>query len=152
MFNFRKKLRGDAMLDAVKNRVDLDLTAYIGSVREEGATDKDIREWWNMPDKQHQEIIEDNDLARLAVLKGLIDDGLTENAAIEQIKKTFPLYEFYEPGIIYLSVDSSLPYELLPRVNKYFNSIAVAEQCRDAINELSSMNAFIREQIKKGLL
>lgn len=153
MFNFFKPMRGDELLKIEKSRENFDLSYVFGEARKHGVTDDDIRAWWNMPDKQHEELMQENDAIRNAAYNQWIDEGFSKEEAISKIRKGFPVYDVYEPGLSYYE-DSNLPYELLPRVNNFINSLTPEEllHFKEESGKASSVNAFIRHLIKKGNL
>ena len=145
-------MRGESILEAEKQGDNLDLTAVLREVRSQGATDEDIRDWWNIPDTQHDEIQQEDDDFRNEAYKQSLADGLSEAEALKKLRKSFPIYEQYSPGGLHIDNDSNLPYELSPRVSRFFNSSEVTEKYKKEIEKASSINAFIRTQIKKKLI
>lgn len=154
MFNFFKSKRGDELLKIEKNNKNFDLMYVFSELRRQGVTDEDIKAWWNMPDEQHIELMQHCDIVRAAAFKALLDEGFSKKEAISRLKKGYPIYEIYKAGIMHDMKDDNLPYELLPRVNKYFNSLAPDKLSRlkEDVNKLSSMNVYIRDLIDKGII
>lgn len=154
MFNFLKPNRGDELLKIEKSHENFDVMYVFGELRKQGVTDEDIRTWWNMPDEQHVEIIQHSDNAKVAAFKALIDEGFSKKEAVSKLKKGYPIYEIYKAGIMHDMKDDNLPYELLPRVNKYFNSLTQDKlnRLKEDANRFSSMNAYIRDLINKGTI
>lgn len=142
-----ESLRGDEILRLEKEGNNIDLNATMKEVRRNGATDEDIRTWWNMPDSQHKEIQEEDNIAILAAVKSKIAEGLTEDEAMALVKKNWPRFTEYLPGIIY-GEDDFLPYELKHRIN--LRSTEMARDFKKQEADYSSMNAYIRNQIKEG--
>ena len=146
-------MRGDALLEIEKSKSDLDVSYVLRQVRAQGATDDDIKEWWNMPNEEWSDIIEDDDKAKYVAVKMLTDEGATYEEAVEKLKRSFPFYATYEPGYSY-SNNGPLPYELKVRINKYANSLSdeAKEILKEDLKNYSSMNAYIRVKIKEGLI
>lgn len=152
MFKFSKKKRGDEILRIEEAGEDLDICTMLKEVRSQGATDNDIREWWNMPDEQHLEIIQEDDEIRNKAYEQWLKDGDSKDEAISKVRKGFPIFEEYMPGILHTTQDSNLPYELSPRISRFFSSLEKISSFKDEIEESSSMNAFIRSLIKRELI
>lgn len=154
MFNFFKSKRGDELLKIEKSHENFDVTYVLGEVRRQGVIDENIRTWWNMSDEQHIELMQHCDNVKVAAFKALLDEGFSKKEAVLKLKKGYPIYEIYKAGIIHDMKDDSLPYELLPRVNKYFNSLAPDKlnSLKEDVNKLSSMNAYIRDLIDKKII
>lgn len=151
MFNFLKSKRGDQLLKTEKSHENFDVMYVFRELRGQGVTDEDIRTWWNMPDEQHAELMKECDVSKLAAFKTLLDAGYSKEEAVLKLKKGWPVYEIYEAGVIHDTKDDNLPYELLPRVNKYFNSLTQDKlnRLKEDANRFSSMNAYIRDLINK---
>lgn len=147
-------MRGDELLRVEKSRENFDISYVLGEARKQGVNDEDIRGWWNMPDEQHDELMQENDAIRDMAYKQWLGEGYSKEEAISKVRKGFPIYEIYEPGIIHSSKDSNLPYELLPRVNKFFISLASDKllNYKEEIDRSSSMNALIRDLIDKKII
>jgi hypothetical protein len=145
-------MRGDKMLEIEKNKLDLDVSYILKEVRKQGVTDNDIREWWNLPDEQHKEIMEEDDDACRSAINQLIDSGISRDEAILKLKKGYPIFGEYMPGIMHDDKDDILPYELKIRVNNFFNSVEKLTGYKEDIEKASSMNSFIRSLVKKDLI
>lgn len=125
--------------------------------RSEGATDDDIRQWWNMNDLERYMIIaNDNHFNMVKILEG-IESGKEKIEAIEDIKKYTPIYG-PPPKNISKSKgkDEPLPYELKDRINKYIEEYNIknpsGEELKKKWKSYSSFNVLIRDEIKKGNL
>lgn len=154
MFNFFKSKRGDELLKIEKNHENFDISYVLGEARRQGVTDEDIRTWWNMPNEQHMELMQHCDNVKVAAFKTLLDEGFSKKEAVSKLKKGYPSYEIYMAGIMHDMKDDNLPYELLPRVNKYFNSLAPDKlnRLKEDVNKLSSMNAYVRDLIDRKII
>lgn len=154
MFNFFKSKRGDELLKNEKSNENFDMMYVFRELRRQGVTDEDIRTWWNMPDEQHVELMQHCDTVKVAAFKALLDEGFSKKEAVSKLKKGYPIYEIYKAGIMHDMKDDNLPYELLPRVNRYFNSLASDKlnRLKEDVNRMSSMNAYIRDLIDKRII
>lgn len=154
MFNFFKSKRGDELLKNEKSNENFDMMYVFRELRRQGVTDEDIRTWWNMPDEQHVELMQHCDTVKVAAFKALLDEGFSKKEAVSKLKKGYPIYEIYKAGIMHDMKDDNLPYELLPRVNRYFNSLASDKlnRLKKDVNRMSSMNAYIRDLIDKRII
>lgn len=126
----------------------------IEEARKEGATDEDIREYWNLHYLQRRMVIWSENVFRLANFISFQEDhGLTPEVARDKTKKMFPIYG--DPKDIrdfHVSYDDRpLPNELRSRVDIYREKHG-AEVILKKVSKYSSFNAFVRVEIKKGKL
>lgn len=145
-------MRGDKILEIEKNQSDLDICYVLKEVRGQGATDNDIKMWWNMPDEQHEEIMREDDMNCNTTLEQWISSGISREDAIAKLRKGYPIFESYKPGVMHPSDDDNLPYELKIRINNFFDSPDKLLKFKEDIEKSPSMNAFIRSLIRKGVL
>lgn len=125
--------------------------------RSEGATEEDIRQWWNMNDlERYMVIANDNHFNMVKILEEL-DLGKDKVEAIEGIKKYTPIYgpppkNTSNPK----GKDEPLPYELKDRISKYVEEYNINNPSREELKKKweshSSFNALIRNEIKNGNL
>lgn len=144
---------GDLMLHAAELGV-----AYakkrVEEAREEGATDEDIREYWNLHYLQRRMVIWSENVFRYAeFLSAKKEENLSSEVAGKRIRKMFPIYgNPKDTSDIYVSYDDRpLPNELRGRVDMYRQKHG-AEMIQKKASKYSSYNAFIRTEIKKGNL
>lgn len=144
---------GDLMFQAAELGVP-DAKRRIKEARNEGATDKDIREYWNLHYLQRRMVIWSENIFRLANFISLREDHdlIPEEAGVKN-RKIFPIYG--DPKDIrnfYVSQDDRpLPNELRGRVDRYREKHG-AEVILKKVLKFSSYNAFIRAEIEKGKL
>ncbi len=127
--------------------------------RAEGVTNNDIREWWNLHDLERRIMLKYDDFEKTKLFiyyienppNGLVEqDDIFEYAA-HRVKKIHPYDGIPEKGDI--SEDRLLPVELKNRINKYIESRAYnSQKYKDDVENSSSYNAFVRNEIKNGRL
>jgi hypothetical protein len=149
MFFKKKKLRGDLVVEDARSNSDPKLTSFVNMLKTHGVTDDDIRWWWNMPDRQHQEIAKDDNSSLIAAILSFKDQGMTQDEAIAKVKKDWPRFTIYEEGSTY-SADDFLPYELKRRLLNPLTLKRTIEGYQGS--GYSSVNKYIREQVKDGKL
>jgi hypothetical protein len=119
----------------------------------EGATQEDFRWWWNLSPFD-QEVMEGTDeLFRLAAFMAAVHEGLTEEERHWKVRRSFPIYgDPAKPGPV-SGEDGPLPCELKDRINRWMERWAAdKEGLRQKAAESSSMNALIRDEMRKGNL
>ena len=120
--------------------------------RSQDVRDEDIRWWWNMHDLERRMMIEDDNLSGFALYLKLLEDGLNEKEAGNRVKKS--RFIFGDPDDTSASTgdDRPLPFELKDRINIYYLKRLQAdkEKFKNEIEESSSLNAFIRKEIRNG--
>lgn len=117
----------------------------------EGATDEDIAEWWNLHDLQRRMVIWSEQVFRYSVFKSLRETGLSQDEAMRQVRREFPMYGDPTDTTNTQGDDRPLPHELRGRVDRY------REKCGAAVIEersagYSSYNAFVRAEVRRGSL
>lgn len=114
-----------------------------------GAKIDDIKSWWNKNDLERRMIIWEDNLFRIATFEHHRSKGLSYEEAVVKIRKTYPLYGNSYDESNSQGEDRPLPNELHDRVEEMtrkWDSFLVSE----IINSYSSMNAFIRDEIKES--
>ena len=124
--------------------------------RAEGVTDADIKWWLGLDKIERHLLIAVNDWARMAAFLKHRDEGLSEEQAVAQLRKAFPIFGDPDDTKNVRGDDRALPFELMERVNLW------AEKEKGLLNESSgtaarlrsagSMNALIRNEIRAGRL
>jgi len=148
---------GDLLVRAAESG-ELTAKRIVDKARGEGATDEDIREFWNLNDLQRRMIIWSENLHRTAMAMSLWKPGLAkdeEEKVAATIWKTFPKYGDPDDTSITSSDDRPLPHELRGRVDIWRIKIISEEgedRIREKIRKYSTFNALIREEIRKGNL
>lgn len=124
----------------------------IDRARQEGATDDDIREWWNLPDLCCRMVVWSENLFRTSVfLSAIEDDGLSAEDAAARVHQIFPLYGDPEDTSKLSGDNRPIPHELRSRVESY-HQMRGAEYIADQVKGFSSYNAFVRHAIQEGLI
>ena len=126
--------------------------SLLAKKRNQGATDEDIRWWWNMHDLEKRMMTKDDNLNGFALFLKLKEDGLNEEEAGKRVKKSRPIFGDPDDAITSTGEDRPLPWELKNRVNIYIQkrSQPGTEKFKNEIAESSSFNALIRKEIKSG--
>jgi len=135
----------------------------VDKARGEGATNEDIREFWNLNDLQRRMVIWSENLHRVAMaaslLKPLWESGQhsedEEEKVAATIRKTFPMYGDPDNTSVTSGDDRPLPHELRGRVDRWRIKIINEEGediLREKISKYSTFNSLIREEIRKGNL
>jgi hypothetical protein len=142
---------GDRMIEAARMG-EPKSQRIVDKARREGATDDDIREWWNLPDLSRRMVLWSEDTFRYSVfLHAKNDDGLSAQDAAARVHKMFPIYGDPEDTSKLPGDNSPLPHELRGRVDSYkqdHDAASIAQQ----VESFSSYNAFVRHAIQSGLI
>jgi len=142
---------GDVLLE--KESIDGKVKSWLAMKRNEGVRDEDIRKWWNKHDLERRIALEFEDLTRSTEFLRLRDENsVREEEAEKKMEKLFPTYGDPNEPSLKAGNDRPLPYELKDRVERYLERQARAnpgEYQREA-EQSSTLNAFIRKEIKKG--
>lgn len=109
---------GNALLSAA-HRGDPAAIAKVAAYRAEGATDADIRSWWNLSRVERQAILADDERARLAHFIHLVDETGDADLAGKRVFKMHPRYGDPEDTTLGSGDDRPLPIVLKDRVNRY---------------------------------
>lgn len=125
-------------------------------LREEGATDDDIRWWWNMSETERQLRGLCRDSARLAMFMKSRDDGMEPKEAMKEVNRWHALYIIPDPPDgppppSPTGEDRPLPQELENRVLDYvlLRSKTDPESFKQELEPSSSFNAFVRAKIRQ---
>lgn len=127
---------------------------------EEGVREEDFRWWWNLSDVERNMMIISDDISKYQIYcmeienkSNLMEENRKE-AAIETVRKLFPIYGTPADTIQASSDDRPLPIELKNRINNYLQKISREnpEQFKRELGLSSTFNALIRKKIKAGVL
>src|SRR3990172_671271 len=92
----------------------------VDKARREGATDDNIREWWNLPDITRRMVLWSENIFRLSAFKHVKhNDGLSAEDAAARVHKMFPIYGDPEDTSKLSGGNRPLPHELRSRVDSY---------------------------------
>lgn len=120
--------------------------------RREGATDDDIREWWNLGDLARRMVLLSEDTFRISVfMHASEDDGLSPEDAAARVHKMFPIYGDPEDTSTLTGDNRPLPHELRGRIDAY-RITKGAEHVKEQVKYFQSYNAFVRHAIRNGLI
>ena len=116
----------------------------------DGATENDIRDYWNLDELQRRMAIWSENTIRLATYKHLKnEEHLNPEQAALKVRQLFPIYGNPEDTSILNGDDRPLPYELRKRVDNYRkrNAASILLECA---SKYSSFNALVRSAIRTG--
>lgn len=137
---------GDRLLSLTSS--DDALRAMVEAARADGATDEDLRWWWNMPALMRAVLMEQDNLGRTATWLGFIEEGASPEVAAVRTNKIHPRYgdPMSEEG-----EDRPLPIELKRSVVEFVERRTMNPQkFRRLIDRYSSFNALIRTGVRKS--
>ena len=142
---------GDALIEGAQEG-QTECVARVESARNEGATEADIRRWWNLDDLKRRMICWAEEVAvRLPMYLTAKQHGLSDDDAAEKVRSLFPVYGDPQDTRYGTGDDRPLPHELRHRVENYRRNRSVA-QMREKLKGYSSYNALVREEIRGGSL
>jgi hypothetical protein len=144
---------GDILLE--KESTDGKIKSWLAMKRNEGVRDQDIRAWWNLHDLERRISVEFDELGSSTQFFRLKDeDRISEEEATKAVGRFFPTYGDPNEVCFTTGDDRPLPYELKGRVDKYLERVAQVdkEAWKGEVQGTSTLNAFIRKEIKKGNL
>jgi len=142
---------GDALIQGAREG-RADCLRAVQIARQEGATDADIRRWWNSSDLERRMICWAENLAvRLPMFATARRFGLSDEEATDKVRRMFPLYGDPEDRRYGSGDDRPLPHELRHRIERYRKARSVAE-LREKLKGHSSYNALVRAEIRNGNL
>ncbi len=144
---------GDILLE--KESTDRKIKSWLAMKRNEGVRDQDIRAWWNQHDLERRISVEFDELGRSTQFFRLKDEEkIGEEEAARAVGRLFPTYGDPNEVCFTTGEDRPLPYELKDRVDRYLESVAQVdrEAWKEALQGMSTLNAFIRKEIGKGNL
>ncbi len=149
---------GDRLLELGMPGAVAEMGRVLAERRKEGVRDEDMRWLWNRHDLERRFLFAFGEVLRLARVIECGDKGMTLEEAGRVAGKSFPIYgspyrhaydDPYRTG-----EDAPLPPELKERVHRYVERRKQSDpmQVEKEIEELGSMNALIRKEIRSGNL
>jgi len=123
----------------------------VSAARNDGATGEDIREWWNLHDLQRRMVLWSEQVFRYAVFTGMLDEGLSADEAMQQVRRGFPMYGDPTDTTHTQGDDRPLRHELRGRVDRYREKWGAAV-IEERLAGYSSYNAFVRAELRRGNL
>ena len=145
---FRRKT-GDRLLEAAR-KGDADSMRICTKAKSEGATDTDIREWWNFAQAQRQAVLDSEDRFRLATFMHATEGGKDDDGAAAEVRRIFPMYGDPADETHTTGEDRPLPHELRGRVDRFrkkHGGSAIRTWMERA--GFTNYNAFLRERIRR---
>jgi hypothetical protein len=142
---------GDFILE--KESSDEKLRFILAKKRNEGVRDQDIRWWFNMHDLERRILLKVDDVSMRSLFAKLREqDGLSEDEAAKGMRKGYPVFGDPDDTSHATGEDRPLPYELKNRINIFVQKRMQKdpEEFKKEIEESSTFNALVREEVKKG--
>jgi len=142
---------GDFLLE--KKSSDEKIRSILAKKRNEGIRDQDIRWWFNMHDLERRILLKVDDVSMRSLFTKLREqDGLSEDEATKGIRKGYPVFGDPDDTSHSTGEDRPLPYELKNRINIFVQKRLQKdpEKFKKEIEESSTFNALVREEVKKG--
>jgi hypothetical protein len=142
---------GDFLLE--KESSDEKIRSILAKKRREGVRDQDIKWWFNMHDFEIRILLKVDDMNKHALFaKFRKEDGLSEDKAANGVRKSYPLFGDPDDTTHTTGEDRPLPYELKDRINRYVveRMQTDPETFKKEIEQSSTFNALIREEVRKG--
>lgn len=119
--------------------------------RKDGVQDVDIKWFWNMHPLERCMLEIDDETARLAAFTHHSESGMSPENAGKEVRKFFPMFGNPEDTQHTQGDDRPLPVELKDRVNKWQEKNMTNSQAfKDRLSHYSTMNSFVRAEIKAG--
>jgi len=141
---------GDAIY-ALAKQGNLDYQNMLHFAKADAAKDDDIKFWWNLNYMQRRLIIWTDSILFEEWQIFVIQSGKTPDQARNIVLCTSPYFSNYNAAFDMNDLDRPLPYELKERVDIYLEKYGV-HNANVAADGYSSFNAYVREQIRKGLI
>lgn len=142
---------GDALL-AAADQGDPVAAAQVVAYRAEGATDDDIRSWWNLSGSERQAVLDNDETSRLALFIHLVEEqSLDPKMASQEIFKVHARYGDPQDATFCSGEDRPLPIVLKDRVNRYVESrMNDPLAFKKELEASTSFNAYIRSKFDMG--
>lgn len=126
------------------------VTEAMEKLRQEGATDQDIRWWYNLHELERRMLSEVDDMVHIAHFIALRREGLEVAEAAARVKMHHPYYGSPDESSA-TGEDRLLPFALKDRVSRWIESHAKTPWTFD-LGELKTFNALVRCEIRNGTL
>lgn len=122
--------------------------------KKEGATDEDLRWFWNLNDIERRMLVDQVDHSGLVLFASEMQKGKSPEEAGEMVRHVGQMYGDYEDTEYSKGDDNPLPYELMRRVSAYRKKRTEADEVAfmEDIYQSSTFNALIRREITAGNL
>lgn len=142
---------GDILLE--KESIDEGIKSMLAKRRKEGVRDEDIRWWMNRHELDRKMMARINDMFKFAMfLKLTKADGLSDDAATTEVKKSFTIFGDPDDTSTSIGDDKPLPSELKYRIDTYIwkRSVSDPEKFKEDMRKSTSFNALIRQELRRG--
>lgn len=124
----------------------------VETARSDGATNKDIEEWWNLHDLQRRMVIWSETIFRYANFVSFReDDNLNPEDAMAKVRAILPMYGDPNDTTHTSGEDRPLCHELRGRVDCYRERHG-AQKILKALKNFKTYNAFVRSEMRAGRL
>lgn len=134
-----------------KEKSDPRTAQFFFKKRSDGVKDEDIKWWWNLHDIERRLLLTIDNWFRIAAdLRYRHEDGLSDENAVAELKKAFPMFGEPDSKSDNTDPDRPLPFELKNRINVWITEKANLTYIKEEMLSTSSMNALIRDGIKAG--
>lgn len=132
---------------------DRDAAAFVGARRAEGVLDEDIRWYWDTTELERRVIDKFSEQSRLALFLEYLDRGQSPEQAAPLIRKAQAIYgALADDNEATQGNDRRLFPELQDRIDRFIELRSSSDDLRRKIERFSSVNAFVRSEMKAGRL
>lgn len=123
-------------------------------LQKEGVLNPDIRWWWSLSDLDRAAVFKFDEFQINRARRKLRDMGIIETELDKRIVRLFPMFDHIENIADSIYADRALPHELRQRVETWMKLEQKNDPERfwEKTKNYSSMNSFIRDEIKKKLI
>ena len=121
------------------------IRAMLGKARRDGATEDDIRQWWNFHDLERRLIQEVDSALQMGHFLHLRQIGVPAEEAARRVKQNHVYFGDPDDPRLGTGDDRFLPYELKDRINRWRLS-----QPKSASPSDPTLNAVVRKGIREG--
>ncbi len=119
--------------------------------REDGVQDADIKWFWNMHPVERCMMEVDDENSRLAAFTHYSEAGMIPENAAKEMRKFHPMFGDPKDTQHAQGDDRPLPVELKDRINRWLEkNMSNPQAFKDRLSRYSTMNSFIRAEIKAG--
>lgn len=112
--------------------------------------------WWStLSTVDFEALVDEDNVFKVMLFQKLTrDGGLTEDEALERVKRQFPIYYLHasdrQSGVGFAGEDAKLPYLLKERVNKFVNSVLPGDP--SLLANATSFNSLVRQMARNSRL
>jgi hypothetical protein len=128
---------------------DSKMKAHFETVRADGVTDDDIRDWWNRPPLERALLEVGDEQNEMTAFIGAMQKGLSADDAMIIVSRIHPIYGSRDSDKDD-GDNSPLPYEFRTRVSNLTAQQVDSGEIQNKIHSKQSFNAIIRKAIRSG--